>query len=561
MDDLDHDILELNEKSSKSKPKVRLKSINNRDEFLSDIKVAQKGPKFSLDSLSLKPNPNTQEKLKASSLVEPTENSLKESPSITYQTNYNEDLDAVTEMRSPHKFTSKFKDLAKPEKTSSKIKRNVSVFTNAVQPTGLKINSDSKDSLIKPRSKSTSEQKIKPRSTLTREKITLEQYIEKLRSIGDSDIKHNQWIEEVLWEKFKTEESGVDLRGFLRAIQKAGIETKKDPRLKALQQNIDYVEHYLMSHMNDQHEDEDEPSNIVDLYLFKGMIAENIELIYLVFTDGLVIPDFRDFTNQIKSIYRDIKLNRTSKPGNLASYIPQLGRADPNWFGISVCTVDGQRWSTGDTQQPYTVQSTCKPINYALDITEYGAEHVHKFIGKEPSGCKFNSIALDPRNKPHNPLINSGAIMACALYHPELDPADRFEMMHQQYKQLAGGEYCGFNNSVHLSEKDAGDRNKALAHYMKDCGSFPKGTNLKTTLSLYFQSCSLEVTAESHAVMAATLANSGVCPITEERCVSQEAVRKCLSLMLSCGMYSAFDQFLKRKLFCFENFSKLFCFS
>ena len=93
------------------------------------------------------------------------------------------------------------------------------------------------------------------------------------------------------------------------------------------------------------------------------------------------------------------------------------------------------------------------------------------------------------------------------------------------------------------SETNAGDRNKALAHYMKDCGSFPKGTNLKTTLSLYFQSCSLEVNAESHSVIAATLANSGICPITEERCVSQVAVRKCLSLMLSCGMYDYSGQF------------------
>ena len=102
---------------------------------------------------------------------------------------------------------------------------------------------------------------------------------------------------------------------------------------------------------------------------------------------------------------------------------------------------------------PYTVQSTCKPINYALDITEYGADHVHQYIGKEPSGCKFNSIALDPQNRPHNPMINSGAIMACALYHPEKDAADRFDVMHQQYRQLTGGEYCGFNNSVFLLKK------------------------------------------------------------------------------------------------------------
>ena len=457
VDDLDSDLLELNEKANK--PKVRLKSINNREDFLENLKNSAKH-KMSLDSTNLKSKPISEaskpttvsdtNKLNAPTIPE----SNQESQTIIYR----ENTDSVSSMsKIPNqwsKLNTRLKQL--PEQKPSKTKRNVSVFTNAVQPKGISLNTDSGTNILRDpqrqNKRSTSGPSIaQPRNTLARERITLEQYIEKLRAIGDSEMLHNQWIEDVLWEKFKTEESGVDLRGFLGAIRKAGIDTKKDPRLKALQQNIDYVEHFLMSHMNDHHdEDEEENVNIVDLYLFKGMIAENIELIYKVFTDGLVIPDFRDFTNQIKALYREIKINTDPKEGHLASYIPQLGRADPNWFGISVCTIDGQRWSTGDTSVPYTVQSTCKPINYALDITEYGADKVHEYIGKEPSGCKFNSIALDPRNKPHNPMINSGAIMACALYHPELDAADRFEKMHQQYRRLAGGEHCGFNNSVFL---------------------------------------------------------------------------------------------------------------
>ncbi len=78
---------------------------------------------------------------------------------------------------------------------------------------------------------------------------------------------------------------------------------------------------------------------------------------------------------------------------------------------------------------------------------------------------------------------------------------------------------------------------------MRESGAFAPGTDLTQTLEFYFQGCSIEVDAQMLAVAAASLANAGVCPLTEDPVFSPGAVQSCLSLMSSCGMYDFSGEF------------------
>ena len=64
---------------------------------------------------------------------------------------------------------------------------------------------------------------------------------------------------------------------------------------------------------------------------------------------------------------------------------------------MSVCTIDGQRFSMGDVKVPFTLQSVSKPFTYAICLNELGPDVVHNYVSHEPSGRNFNEIALDKR--------------------------------------------------------------------------------------------------------------------------------------------------------------------
>ena len=330
--------------------------------------------------------------------------------------------------------------------------------------------------------------------------------------------------ERALFDALDTNQLGYLTRQqILAELEGAGLRLD-DPRLSETQQRLQELD----------------PPNEIKVEAFAECIAPSVGVIEQALQGRLVIPNFRGFTDDIKAIY-DETMKFTG--GHVADYIPQLGRVDPEQYGISLCTIDGQRLSLGDANTDFCVQSTCKPINYCLSLEENVTERVHQHVGREPSGRGFNDLALNHEGRPHNPMINAGAIMTCSLIKPELNVADRFDYVMDRWAALAGGKKPSFSNSVYLSERQTADRNFALGYFMREHGAFPDGTELVDILEFYFQCCSIELTAEMMSMVAATLANGGVCPLTGERVFGPETVQNCLSLMYSCGMYDFSGEF------------------
>jgi glutaminase len=318
-----------------------------------------------------------------------------------------------------------------------------------------------------------------------------------------------------------SKEGIVRREALLEALKERGI-LEDDPRMKALFKAINGG------------------SPEISEAQFQILSDQAPGLLEQALTDGLAIPDFSTFAKELTAIFDEVN---TIRMGKLPTYIPQLERVDPEKFAMSVCTVDGQRFSTGDCDDYFCVQSCSKPMTYCLALEEQGEDVVHSYVGREPSGKTFNELTLNTKGLPHNPMINAGAIMCGALIKKGGDASDRFDYVMEKWKTAAGGQKIGFNNAVYLSERQTADRNFALGYFMREKKAFPPDVELLDVLEFYFQCCSIETTTKSMAIIASTLANGGICPLTGVQVFSPGHVKNCLSLMLSCGMYDFSGEF------------------
>lgn len=244
----------------------------------------------------------------------------------------------------------------------------------------------------------------------------------------------------------------------------------------------------------------------------------------------LIQPDYLQSTlNHVHERYRSLDA------GTIASYIPELAKANPDWFGISVVGIDGQQFEVGDAQQLFTIQSISKVFVYGLALEEHGREQVLARVGVEPTGDAFNSIVLDESSKrAYNPMVNAGAIATTSLIKGK-GATERLNRMLAMFERYIGHESF-IDMPTFMSERTTGHRNRAMAHLMLNFGMIDE--KIDEALDLYFQQCSLVVNCRDLAIMAATLANRGKNPLTGVQAVPAQCIRDILSVMYTCGMYN-----------------------
>ncbi len=237
----------------------------------------------------------------------------------------------------------------------------------------------------------------------------------------------------------------------------------------------------------------------------------------------------------LRDVLRDLHGRYQSvDEGQVATYIPELAKADPSWFGISLVTTEGQSFDVGDYEQMFTIQSISKPFVFGLALGDHGREAVLKRVGVEPTGEAFNAIVLDEvSNRPFNPMVNAGAIATADLVAGK-DYPERVTRLLHMFNRFCGRQ-VHIDNSVFMSERATGHRNRAIGHLMLNFGMV--SDKIDESLELYFQQCSVLVNCHDLAVMAATLANGGINPLTGEMAIERQYIKDLLSVMHSCGMY------------------------
>ncbi|MPQ45092.1 glutaminase A [Clostridium tarantellae] len=229
--------------------------------------------------------------------------------------------------------------------------------------------------------------------------------------------------------------------------------------------------------------------------------------------------------------------------GKLASYIPELEKSNKNDLGIYVVTLDGKEYGAGEWEKKFTIQSISKVVSLMVAIMDNGRDKVFSRVGVEPTGDSFNSIVSlnrKPSMKPFNPMVNAGAIVTTSLISGDTEE-EKFEKILNFTKKVTGNSSVGMNEEVYKSESQTGDRNRALAYFMKSNGTL--NGNIDSILDLYFKQCSIEINARDLARFGAMLANDGVLPWSGERVISRDVCRIVKTIMVTCGMYDDSGKF------------------
>jgi glutaminase len=189
------------------------------------------------------------------------------------------------------------------------------------------------------------------------------------------------------------------------------------------------------------------------------------------------------------------------------------------------------------------MQSVVKPMILLLALMDSGIEKVRALVGVEATGKPFDAFNYSDQalTGAHiNPMINTGAIALCTLIHGDSYDV-KFERLLELTRLLADNQDLEVDESVYMSEKETGNKNRALAYMLKAYGMIHDP--VEEILDCYFKACSILVDCRDLARIANVFAHHGLNPITGKQMFPKEFARYVNATLATCGMYDGSGEF------------------
>lgn len=248
-----------------------------------------------------------------------------------------------------------------------------------------------------------------------------------------------------------------------------------------------------------------------------------------------------NYQNIIDTIYNDVM--ELENRGEVATYIPELGKINPDKFGVCLTTLDNTTYIAGNANERFSIQSISKVLSLTLAYTFEG-EALWERVDVEPSGTPFNSlIQLEADNGiPRNPLINAGALVICDVLVSHLkNPKKEFLAF---IRRLTNNDTINYSETIAASEKVTGFRNAALINLIKTYNNIHNP--IEEVLDFYFNMCAIEMSCVQLSKAFLYLAADGINPLTNETIVSESKSKRINAIMQLCGFYDEAGEFAFR---------------
>ncbi|MDB5601420.1 MAG: glutaminase [Xanthobacteraceae bacterium] len=249
----------------------------------------------------------------------------------------------------------------------------------------------------------------------------------------------------------------------------------------------------------------------------------------------------------LESVVKEIADEMRQRPdrGEVATYIPELARADAKAFGLVVIDADGNVAAGGDSEVPFSIQSISKVFTLTLALGKIG-DRLWRHVGREPSGSPFNSIVQleNERGIPRNPFINAGAIAVTDQILSGHQPREALGEILRFMQFVADDPSITIDEAVAASEQRTGFRNIALANYMKAFCVLDNPADY--TLGVYFHHCAIAMSCRQLAMAGRFLVHQGRVAKNGSSVVQAERARRINAIMLMCGHYDGSGEFAYR---------------